>query len=207
MVDYSQSGEQSIILEFFRDLPTGHFLDVGAYDGVTYSNTKALEDLGWEGVCVEPNPDSAALCAQARRRSRVMPVACVADPNVRDVIFRIPPLPVLSTLSTANDEDVRRICENCGVPFTGYVERRIPAMTIDQILDYARLPRLDFLSIDTEWHNPQTLAGCDLARWSPRLVCIEANGTDEQLPIAAQMERQGYRMLVRHVNNDFYVRV
>jgi len=30
------------------------FIDVGAYDGVTYSNTRALVDLGWSGLMIEP---------------------------------------------------------------------------------------------------------------------------------------------------------
>ena len=38
--------------EFFK----GTFLDLGAYDGVDLSNTRALTELGWAGVCIEPNP-------------------------------------------------------------------------------------------------------------------------------------------------------
>ena len=36
----------------------GTFVDLGCYDGVTYSNTWYFERvLGWSGVCAEPNPD------------------------------------------------------------------------------------------------------------------------------------------------------
>ena len=35
----------------------GTFVDLGCYDGVTYSNTWYFErKLGWSGVCVEPEP-------------------------------------------------------------------------------------------------------------------------------------------------------
>src|SRR5260370_22486366 len=35
----------------------GIFVDVGAYDGVALSNTYYFEkELGWSGLCVEPNP-------------------------------------------------------------------------------------------------------------------------------------------------------
>ena len=51
MTDYTQSGEQI----FLEDLPdTGRFLDIGAYDGLTFSNTRALAERGWTGVWVEP---------------------------------------------------------------------------------------------------------------------------------------------------------
>lgn len=35
----------------------GLFLDIGAYDGITFSNTYYLEkELSWNGICIEPNP-------------------------------------------------------------------------------------------------------------------------------------------------------
>jgi FkbM family methyltransferase len=52
--DFSQSGEQAIILEAVKELPVGRFLDIGAGDGRTFSNTVALAGRGWAGVCVEP---------------------------------------------------------------------------------------------------------------------------------------------------------
>ena len=53
--DYSQWGEQIIILDFF-DGRVGRFLDLGAYDGVTGSNTRMLAERGWEGVSIEASP-------------------------------------------------------------------------------------------------------------------------------------------------------
>lgn len=52
--DYSQSGEQAHLLELAATLPRGRFLDIGAGDGETFSNTRALALAGWPGVLVEP---------------------------------------------------------------------------------------------------------------------------------------------------------
>lgn len=52
---YSQNDEQQVTLEFFKGR-TGRFLDIGAFDGVTFSNTRALLESGWAGVFVEPSP-------------------------------------------------------------------------------------------------------------------------------------------------------
>ena len=52
---YSQGGEEKVIVEYF-DGYRGTFLDIGAFDGKTFSNTKRLSDLGWRGVLVEPAP-------------------------------------------------------------------------------------------------------------------------------------------------------
>ena len=41
----------------------GLFVEVGAYDGESFSNTSGLADLGWRGHYVEPIPAYAAACA------------------------------------------------------------------------------------------------------------------------------------------------
>lgn len=61
---YSQNDEETHIVKFFapkgpEPLPQeykGKFLDIGAYDGKTFSNTLKLFEKGWSGVCIEPSP-------------------------------------------------------------------------------------------------------------------------------------------------------
>lgn len=55
MKNYSQNQEQEVILKYFGDFK-GTFLDLGSNDGQTLSNTRALSELGWCGVLVEPSP-------------------------------------------------------------------------------------------------------------------------------------------------------
>jgi FkbM family methyltransferase len=52
---YSQNNEEQIILKYLGD-STGTFLDIGAYDGITFSNTYELVKRGWTGVMVEASP-------------------------------------------------------------------------------------------------------------------------------------------------------
>jgi FkbM family methyltransferase len=54
---YSHIGQDKWVAEVFRRSRGGYFLDFGAFDGITTSNTLVLEkELGWFGICVEPNP-------------------------------------------------------------------------------------------------------------------------------------------------------
>lgn len=55
MQRYSQNNEQEYILQYFKDFK-GSFLDIGAYDGITFSNTYALLERGWKGVAIEGSP-------------------------------------------------------------------------------------------------------------------------------------------------------
>src|SRR6478609_4530845 len=55
-MSYSQNAEEQHILEYFKDQPTGRFLDIGAFDVFKFSNTRALFEKGWGGILVEPVP-------------------------------------------------------------------------------------------------------------------------------------------------------
>lgn len=50
---YAQSGEDRFLETLLpRD---GFFVDIGAYDGVRFSNTKMVYDWGWSGLAIEGN--------------------------------------------------------------------------------------------------------------------------------------------------------
>lgn len=57
---YSQKGQDKYLHEkFFKEKTDGVFVDIGAYDGITISNSYFFEKtLGWQGFCIEPNPEA-----------------------------------------------------------------------------------------------------------------------------------------------------
>lgn len=74
---YSQYGEDGIIHEIFHrlNIDRGFFVEFGAMDGITISNTRFLYEQGWEGVMIEPNtPDYETLCANYPPSSGVIPL-------------------------------------------------------------------------------------------------------------------------------------
>lgn len=52
---YSQHDEEKYILQHFKNLNHGKFLDIGAYDGIRISNTYMLYLNGWHGTYLEPS--------------------------------------------------------------------------------------------------------------------------------------------------------
>lgn len=55
---YSQYGQDSYIKnKFFENVSNGYFVNIGANDGVSIDNTLLFEQVGWSGVCIEPNPE------------------------------------------------------------------------------------------------------------------------------------------------------
>ena len=55
---YSQSGEDGVIEHIFSIIPNSNkwCVEFGAWDGIVYSNTRALIEKGWNAVLIEPNP-------------------------------------------------------------------------------------------------------------------------------------------------------
>jgi FkbM family methyltransferase len=83
---YSQKGQDRWLVErVFCKRTAGYFVDVGAGDGCTHSNTYVLEtDYGWTGILIEANP--AYVAALSENRRSVVVLSCV-DSEARDVSF------------------------------------------------------------------------------------------------------------------------
>jgi len=71
---HSEAGQESFVLNMLNEKREGFFVEIGAYDSTTNSNTFLLEsEFGWRGFAIEINPDGAAdynknrksLCANA----------------------------------------------------------------------------------------------------------------------------------------------
>lgn len=62
----SRTCQISGLLEIYREAGflsrKGAFLEIGAYDGESFSNTSILADFGWRGFYIEPISRSARLC-------------------------------------------------------------------------------------------------------------------------------------------------
>lgn len=56
---YSADGQDSLLnAAVYQEFRDGTYVDVGAHDGVTASNTKFFnESMGWKGLCIEPRAE------------------------------------------------------------------------------------------------------------------------------------------------------
>ncbi len=63
---YAQFGEDTVLLELFKNKNDGRYVDVGAHHPYRYSNTYLLYKRGWHGVNIDPNPHTIVLFNKAR---------------------------------------------------------------------------------------------------------------------------------------------
>src|SRR5215210_2118878 len=165
---HSQLHEEWLVRDFFNDRRNGTFLDVGANDYKKYSNTYFLETaLGWSGVAIEPIAELAA--DYKRYRPKTTFVAMFAS-NVADSTTQL--------FVDARSHEVSSATPKFGERYGAKGSpRSVPTTTLNDVLDRLGVSKVDFLSMDIELAEPQALAGFDIDRFRPELVCIE--GHDE----------------------------
>ena len=195
---FAQNHEDDILARFFANQRAGIFLDIGAHDGVTYSNTYLFERRGWKGICVEPNPQTFQKLT-ASRQVPCIQAAIVGDPAQTSATLYLSQMPELATLTTAHTAEIAIIHRNVGLTFDEFQTAQVPALTLDALLEQIHVDAIDLLSIDTEWVNGDVLKGFSLHKHRPRVVVIEVgDGVKEGM--------QGYHFVREHHSNLFYVR-
>ena len=197
----AQNGEDRWLDRYFKGRQAGFFVEVGAFDGVSLSNTYHFEQIGWTGILIEPDPDNAAQCRAHRPRSRTFECAVVAPEATGEVaFFKVSGGTVYSTTSFTAAHRKRLLAG-------GYQWRevRVPARTLDSILQEAAAPRLDFVTIDVEGGELQVLRGFDIRRWKPRAVVVESNAKRRDPAVRDYFVRNAYAYHHSIDVNDFYL--
>jgi FkbM family methyltransferase len=157
--DLTQYGEQADILKAAGPEP-GRLLDVGAYDGETFSMTRELMLRGWSGVLVEPNPSAFLKLLELYERE---PKASLVNAAVGLEWGLVPFWQTEDMLSTTDIEHME-LWRRGGYPF--HEPYFVPVVPMQYILN--GLGPFDLISIDTEgtshalfdWalaHNPRVL--------------------------------------------------
>ena len=184
--------EHALVREFFGGETSGYFVEVGANHPTEGSQTWHLEQAGWTGVLVEPQPELAAFLV-ASRKARVFANACSSPANAGQSL----PLHVDGARS-ALDPD--RMSPGAKAAYVIVV----PARTLDSILEEAEAPGpIDMLSIDVEGHETEVLRGFDFSRWQPLLILVEDHVNN--LQTHRYLKRNGYRLSRRLGHNGWYV--
>ena len=183
MESYSQHGQDVFVYEtFFRNSGRkGCFVDVGAYDGVTLSNTLLFErELGWLGVCVEPLP-SAFDKLQASRSAVCVNCAVADAEGFADFVdVDIPKFGKM--YSGLRDEyDLRQI-EFMETYASEAKLLRVPTRRLASILDENGIGAIDYMSIDTEGNELKILRSIDLTARDIRVLSVENNFQDRAIP-------------------------
>lgn len=155
----SQIGQDSWVLDKIKG--PGFFVDIGAYDGITDSNTLRLERAGWKGICVEPLPDVFDTL-QRVRTSKCFREA-VHDRSGGVARFRV-------------DRLNSGLEEHLPLAFESWPVIAVPTISLNDLLGQGDAPRsIEYISLDTEGSEIQILSTFDFDRWDVHCWTVEHN--------------------------------
>lgn len=195
---YSWRNEELIIRDFFNDRRGGVFVDIGCSHWMWSSNTCYLEKyLGWSGIAVDALNENAPGYIENRPNTKFFNFLITDHSGTVESFYRFPESPGDSSIYKElikKQADRKKISEN-------YQIVHVPTITLTELLEKNKINKIDFLSMDIEGSEPLALAGFDIKRFRPELVCIEVGNTDPN-KILEYFTRHDYERIDKYLKYD-----
>ena len=179
-----------VIFRMFPRVTNGFFVDVGSGHGTIGSNTKALEELGWTGICIDPFP--AGMEGRTCRMEKVV-VSSSAGQSVKFHAHA-----GLGGMADTLGKWKEEASKSPVVEFT--------TTTLGDVLHRAEAPRfIHFMSIDIEGAELEALKGIPFDTYRFGAMAIEHNDEEpKRSNIVKFLEERGYRRIHSFKQDDFF---
>jgi len=173
---YSQSGQDAFVINFFQSKRNGVFVDIGANDGITGSNTYFLEkELDWSGICFEPIPNIFDILNKNRNCIKIM--AGVSDKNSIEKFTCIEGYSnMLSGMTKEYDpRHLDRINNEVKERSQKIYEIDVQCFLFNDVMKEHNIQHIDYLSIDTEGNEFKILKSIDFQNFDITIISVENN--------------------------------
>ncbi len=197
----SQLGQDLIALAVAGFKRDGYFVEFGATNGISNSNTHLLEKkFGWEGILCEP-----ALFWQdslIRNRNVHIDFDCVWTKSGEGISFNETKNKELSTLSHFSDSDMHSINRKNGKKY------KVTSISLNDLLSKYDAPfDIDYLSIDTEGSEFDILNSFDFSKHSIKFISCEHNFGSNRERIRELLSNSGYEPIYQDISqfDDWFI--
>lgn len=199
---YSQNNEEEVILKYFEG-KTGAFLDIGANDGITFSNTRALAERGWKGVLVEPSPKAFDKLWYLYEKHKGIYCYDYAIGNKNGKAFLQESGPLCSAndiglVSTFHNSEMDRFKRT-----VKYEPVEVKIYKWKTFLNRLTIKEFDFISADCEGSELDILPDMDLSK--TQMICLEWNSKPE-LKTEYEKYLEGFKLIYTSAENLIYGR-
>lgn len=174
----------------WKNRKPGYYVEIGAFDGRKKNSTIILEQAGWDGVCIEPTPESYAHLIK-NRKCRCENVAIWKETTEKEfAIYKNDPAwnGITETLDQFHIERLDQ-SETITVPTKSWNSMNFPK-------------QIDYLQIDVEGAELTIMDCIDWNTQKISYICIEDNGSKSgDLTYYNYMKNLGYQLIVQqHVD-------
>jgi len=198
----SQLYQDMFVLYMLHNKNNGFFVEFGATDGISLSNTYILETrFNWRGILAEPARDwKARLLAN---RNCAIDNRCVWSKTAETLEFN--EVSGEAELSTLHDYSHLNIQSA-----TADTRYSVETVSLDDLLRQHNAPKIiDYLSIDTEGSEFDILRNFDFDSWDISIITIEHNFFPKsRRMINNLLTSKGYTRKFRSLSrwDDWYVK-
>jgi len=196
---HSQNKEAHFIINYFKGY-TGTLFDIGANDGITFSNSYDLININWDAHLFEPSSVYSKLLQLHGEKSHVRLNNFGLSDKCETLKFweseaHVPNGNDYGLVSTTVFEETKRW------PDVKFHEKEIMLTAFNDYWGYIGKPVIDFISLDVEGMEMQILRSIDLAEIGCKCLCLEWNGNRDVLIEAVQICNANY-MKLTHQNAE-----
>ena len=205
----SQLRQDLNVLEHFNFKQNGYFIDIGASDGISLSNTFLLEkNYNWSGICIEPILNDFNILITNRKNSICINKAIY---NISDIKmkFAIKNFNMCSGLVETMDNQVT--IDNTVYDRSVNNDLKeivdVYTITLNDLLERNNAPTyIDYLSLDTEGSEFEILKSVDLKKYKFGIIDVEHNFVEpRRTQIRNLLENNGYKFNKENNFDDNYV--
>ena len=196
---YSQMGQDKFLDgAVFKGMREGIFVDVGAHDGESLSNTYFLEkERGWKGICVEPIPSVFEKLKALRTNSTCYQLAVDNDEAEKTFLVGKGYPEMFSVLSNHLDPRHYTRIQNETRDNGGHLEAiQVQTKRLDTLLKEQGITHVNYLSIDVEGAEFGVLESIDFTSTTFDIIEVECNYDDLEAKYDAFFEHNGFIRLL-----------
>lgn len=209
MMHYSQDKQDELLDTLvFLGYKRGVFVEIGAWDGVCFSNTLFFErERKWTGINIEPLPDKYEQLVRNRPNSINLNVAINDVEGETDFLSISGDTGMLSGI--AKNYDVRHL-RRIEMETTEYNTRattiNVATRRLDSIFREHSIQRVHYLSIDAEGSEMNIVRSIDFGFTYIDVIGFENNYKDTSALIIQFLESKGYKRLPIRSYDVFMIR-
>lgn len=185
MVFYSQYNQDEYIYnKFFKNKKDkGFFLEIGADDGIRFSNCKFFEEtLNWDGIAIEAREQAYNKLIKNRKCNCIHAVLSDIEENTTFLDIKGYGLGLSGLIDKYDKRHVVRINNDIkNMNNEGHDIINVKTEKLNNILDKYNVTNIDFLSIDTEGSEIDILKTLDFNKYNINVITIEDNYNNSKL--------------------------
>jgi FkbM family methyltransferase len=169
-------------LEPYLGFDNGFFIEVGANDGVSQSNSLYFEIYkNWRGLLIEAIPELFEKCKNNRPNNIVENYALVPF-NYPEKFVDMQYCNLMSFVKGAMPSDVaaNHLKVGCKIQNIETYPLKVTAITLTELLDKHHISNIDLFSLDVEGFELSVLKGIDFDKYKPKFMVIEVRNRDRQ---------------------------